>query len=66
VIKLSHELLEGGIVMARKILVVDDELKMVKLITTYLRNSGFSVITAYDGQKALSVFQVDQGIPMCQ
>lgn len=46
--------------MARKILVVDDELKMVKLITTYLRNSGFSVITAYDGQQALSVFRVDQ------
>jgi len=46
--------------MAHKILIVDDELKMLNLITTYLRNSGFSVIAAYDGRQALSVFRVDQ------
>jgi len=43
--------------MPRKILVVDDERKMVKLVRTYLEAAGFQVVVAYDGQEALTVFR---------
>ncbi len=43
--------------MAQKILVVDDEQKMVKLVRTYLEGSGFKVAVAYDGQEALTLFR---------
>jgi DNA-binding response OmpR family regulator len=43
--------------MPAKVLVVDDELKMVKLVRTYLENAGFQVVVAYDGQEALTVFR---------
>lgn len=43
--------------MPGKILVVDDELKMVKLVRTYLQAAGFAVLVAYDGQEALTVFR---------
>lgn len=46
--------------MADKILVVDDELKMVKLVRTYLEGAGFQVVVAYDGQEALTVFRHEQ------
>ncbi len=46
--------------MPTKVLVVDDELKMVKLVRTYLENSGFQVVAAYDGQEALIVFRHEQ------
>jgi DNA-binding response OmpR family regulator len=46
--------------MSRKILVVDDELKMVKLVRTYLEGAGFKVVVAYDGQEALTVFRHEQ------
>ncbi len=46
--------------MAKKILVVDDELKMVKLVRTYLEGAGFSVVVAYDGQEALTVYRHEQ------
>ena len=43
--------------MPAKVLVVDDELKMVKLVRTYLENAGFQVVVAYDGQEALTIFR---------
>ena len=46
--------------MPRKILVVDDELKMVKLIRTYLEGADFQVVVAYEGQEALTVFRHEQ------
>ena len=46
--------------MPTKVLVVDDELKMVKLVRTYLENAGFQVVVAYDGQEALTVFRHEQ------
>jgi DNA-binding response OmpR family regulator len=46
--------------MSQKILVVDDELKMVKLVRTYLEGAGFNVVVAYDGQEALTVFRHEQ------
>lgn len=46
--------------MTAKILVVDDERKMVKLVRTYLEGAGFKVVVAYDGQEALAVFRHEQ------
>ena len=43
--------------MSQKILVVDDELDIVKVVRAYLEQSGFRVITATDGQQALAVFR---------
>jgi len=43
--------------MARKILVVDDEPEIVKLVRAYLERAGFSVVTAAEGQEALAVFR---------
>jgi DNA-binding response OmpR family regulator len=39
--------------MASKILVVDDEARILKLVRSYLEQSGFSVVEAGDGQTAL-------------
>jgi DNA-binding response OmpR family regulator len=43
--------------MAQKILVVDDEREIVKLVRAYLEQAGFRVVTAADGQEALTVFR---------
>ena len=39
--------------MAAKILVVDDEAKIVKLVRAYLEQAGYTVVVAEDGQTAL-------------
>jgi two-component system alkaline phosphatase synthesis response regulator PhoP len=39
--------------MSSKILVVDDEAKIVKLVRSYLEQAGFTVVEANDGQTAL-------------
>ena len=46
--------------MSQKILVVDDELDIVKVVRAYLEQSGFRVITASDGQQALVTFRHEQ------
>jgi len=43
--------------MSKKILVVDDEVQIVKVLKAYLEQSGFQVIPAADGKAALTVFQ---------
>ena len=43
--------------MTQKILVVDDELEIVKLVRAYLEHAGFSVVTANEGHQALAVFR---------
>jgi len=43
--------------MSKKILVVDDETQIVKVLKAYLEQSGFQVVAAADGKAALSVFQ---------
>jgi len=53
------------------ILLVDDEPKIVKTVRAYLENSGFRVVTAGDGQMALTVYRhekpalviLDLGLP---
>jgi two-component system alkaline phosphatase synthesis response regulator PhoP len=37
----------------KKILVVDDDAKIVELVKLYLNRDGYSVLTAYDGKEAL-------------
>lgn len=44
----------------KKILVVDDEPKIIQLTQDYLENAGFSVLSAGDGERALSVIHADQ------
>jgi two-component system alkaline phosphatase synthesis response regulator PhoP len=46
--------------MSAKILVVDDEREIVKVVRAYLEQSGFRVATAHDGQEALTVFRHEQ------
>ena len=43
--------------MKKKILIVDDESRMRKLIRDYLEKSGFEVLEASDGISALSLFE---------
>ena len=41
--------------MTQKILVVDDELQIVRVVRGYLEKAGYRVVTASDGQEALFV-----------
>ncbi|MFC2072631.1 response regulator [Chloroflexota bacterium] len=45
--------------MAKKILVVDDERKIVDILKAYLERDGYQVITAYDGRSALELARRD-------
>jgi two-component system, OmpR family, alkaline phosphatase synthesis response regulator PhoP len=40
---------------AKKILVVDDDVKIVELVKLYLAREGYTVLTAYDGLEALRI-----------
>lgn len=42
--------------MNEKVLIVDDEKKMVRLIRTCLQKEGYETVEAYDGEAALSLF----------
>jgi two-component system alkaline phosphatase synthesis response regulator PhoP len=43
--------------MTQKILVVDDEAEIVRLVRAYLESAGFAVVTASEGYQALAVFR---------
>ncbi len=43
--------------MAQRILVVDDDRQIVRLVQSYLQQGGFSVLSAYDGEEALHVIR---------
>ncbi|MDP1548233.1 MAG: response regulator transcription factor [Anaerolineales bacterium] len=43
--------------MTQKILVVDDEVEIVRLVRAYLERAGFVVVTANEGSQALAVFR---------
>ncbi|MFC1962556.1 response regulator [Chloroflexota bacterium] len=45
--------------MAKKILVVDDEKKIVEILKAYLERDGYQVIASYDGQSALELARRD-------
>lgn len=40
-----------------KILVVDDEVKLVKLVRAYLERDGYEVVAAHDGETAFELFE---------
>jgi len=44
----------------QKILVVDDEMKLVRLVKAYLQESGYQVVTAYNGTQALIQFEREE------
>jgi DNA-binding response OmpR family regulator len=44
----------------RKILVVDDEQKIVDIVRAYLEREGFRVVTAFDGEAALKAFRQEK------
>ena len=44
----------------KTVLVVDDELKITRLLRDYLEQAGFSVLTAADGPAALSIARAEQ------
>jgi DNA-binding response OmpR family regulator len=46
--------------MNRKILVVDDDRKIVELVTLYLRREGYGVLAAYNGRQALELARLRQ------
>ncbi|MBI5305354.1 MAG: response regulator transcription factor [Chloroflexi bacterium] len=43
--------------MSKKILIVEDEKKLVTILKGYLEQAGFAVVTAFDGPHALAVFR---------
>lgn len=43
--------------LKKKILVVDDEEKIVEVVKSYLEHSGFEVYVAYNGRKAIEHFE---------
>jgi DNA-binding response OmpR family regulator len=43
--------------MSKKILVVDDEPRIVRVLRGYLESAGFQVVAAYDGTEALAAFR---------
>lgn len=42
---------------AKKVLVVDDEVKIVEVVKSYLENGGYSVYEAYSGKEAMEKFE---------
>lgn len=43
--------------MSKKILIVEDERKLVRVLRGYLEQAGFDVVDAFDGKQALAVFR---------
>src|SRR5512143_3667213 len=59
--KLRHK--REGETMAKRILIVDDEPRYLRLLEANLRTEGYEVVTAQDGMQAVSVFS-DQPIDL--
>lgn len=48
----------------KKILVVDDEKEIVKLLSIYLKNENYEVFQAFDGQEAIDVLAAEPDIAL--
>lgn len=46
--------------MVKKILVVDDEKRLVSLVSEYLQQAGYRVVSAFDGKEALKIAQQEK------
>lgn len=49
----------------KKILIADDEKRIVKLVSDFLNASGYDTVCAADGKEALDIFNKDGGIDLC-
>lgn len=49
-----------GLAMAQRILVVDDDRQIVRLVQSYLEQSGYTVLTAHDGSAALRTIRSER------
>ena len=49
----------------KKILIADDEERIVKLVSDFLNASGYETICAADGKEALDIFNKDGDIDLC-
>jgi two-component system response regulator ResD len=61
---IDETLTGGGIMDKIKILVVDDEQRMRKLVKDFLVKKNFDVIEAADGEQALDIFYSDKDIAL--
>ena len=53
--------MKGGISLwPKRILVVDDDKSIVKVLSAYLEQSGFQALAAYDGDTAIHVLRREQ------
>jgi len=48
--------------VAKKILVIDDEVRIVEIIDSYFKLHGFQVKKAYDGRRGLNILKKDPSI----
>ena len=55
-----QKILTEGVHMAHRILVVDDDKSIVKVLHGYLEQSGFIVLDAFDGETALHMLRREQ------
>ena len=46
--------------MSHRVLIVDDDPQIVRLMRAYLEKAGYTVYTAYDGQEAMRIVQADR------
>lgn len=47
---------ERNYTMNKNILIIDDDKEIVELLAVYLRNEGYNIYKAYDGDEALQRF----------
>ena len=52
--------MKGGVHIAKKILIVDDEPDLIKVTTFRLRKMGYDVIAGTDGEQALSLIESER------
>lgn len=52
--------LSRGIGMGQRVLVVDDDKEIVRILRAYLEQSGYTVFTAYEGETALHIIRSDR------
>ena len=45
--------------VSKKVLVVDDDVKIVELVALYLKRDGYKIFTAYDGDEAVAAAQAN-------
>ena len=49
-----------GIVMSKKILVIEDEVKILRTVRLYLEQAGYQVVTATDGTQGVAIFRQER------